>query len=123
VRTVGRLMALKRQLYAEMPHVRKPRTTQDPAPHPDNATAPHDSWVSDGRKRDFALDGVQWWSLMLLAGSARTMVAGAVAPSEARWVAWRVLDTAGLRDGAPQPGMSDSGGADLADGCDAVCQR
>jgi hypothetical protein len=65
VRTVGRIMALNRQIYEDIPHVRKPRATQDPAPHPYKATAPHEYWCIDGRKMDFALDGVKWWSIIL----------------------------------------------------------
>ena len=52
---------------------------------------------------DFALDGVKWWSLIMLEGYSRTMLAGAVAPAEARQVALMVLYTACLRYGAPRP--------------------
>jgi transposase InsO family protein len=123
VRTVGRIMALNRQIYEDIPHVRKPRATQDPAPHPYKATAPHEYWCIDGRKMDFALDGVKWWSIMMLDGYSRTMLAGAVAPSEASWVALMVLYTACLRYGAPQTVISDSGGAYISDDFEAVCQR
>jgi hypothetical protein len=44
-----------------------------------------------------ALDGVQWWSLIVLDGYSRTMLAGAVAPTEASWVALTVLSSACLR--------------------------
>jgi len=40
---------------------------------------------------DFALDGIKWWSLILLDGYSRTIVAGAMAPSEASWAALMVL--------------------------------
>ena len=46
---------------------------------------------------DCKIDGVQWWSLMVLDGYSRTMLAGAVAPAEASWVALMVLYTACLR--------------------------
>jgi hypothetical protein len=46
---------------------------------------------------DFASEGVTWWSLISLDGYARTMLAGAVAPTDARWVALMVLSTAWLR--------------------------
>jgi hypothetical protein len=42
VRTVGRIMALNRQISEDLPHVRKPRATPDPAPHPYHAMAPHE---------------------------------------------------------------------------------
>ena len=32
---------------------------------------------------DFAFDGVRWWSILILAGYSRTILAGALAPSEA----------------------------------------
>jgi hypothetical protein len=60
---------------------------------------------------DFALDGVKWWSLLMLDGYSRTILAGAMAPSEATWAALLVLYTACLRYGAPEALISDSGGA------------
>ena len=58
------------------------------------AEAPHHYWFMDGRKMDVALEGVQWWSLMVLHGYSRAMLAGAIAPVEARWVALMVPYTA-----------------------------
>jgi transposase len=63
VRTVERIMALNRQLYDDLPHGRRPAPKKDPAPHPYKATAPHEFWFIDGRKMDFALEGVKWWGL------------------------------------------------------------
>jgi hypothetical protein len=37
----------------------------------------------DGRQLDFRIDGVKWWSLIILEGYSRTMLAGAIAPTEA----------------------------------------
>jgi Homeodomain-like domain len=59
VRTVERIMALNRQRYDDLPDRRK-TLKKDPAPHPYNATAPHEFWFIDGRTMDFALDGVRW---------------------------------------------------------------
>jgi len=53
----------------------------------------------------------------------RTMLAGAMAPTEATWVALMVLDTACRRDGAPRCLVSDSGGAYTSADCDAVWTR
>jgi len=72
---------------------------------------------------DFALDGVKWWSMILLDGYSRTMLAGAVAPVEASWVTLMVLYTACLRYGAPQHLISDSGGAFTSNDVTAVLQR
>jgi transposase InsO family protein len=72
---------------------------------------------------DFALEGVKWWSLVMLDGYSRTILAGAIAPSEASWVALMVLYTACLRYGAPETLISDSGGAFTSDAFAAVCQR
>ncbi|HSX82846.1 MAG TPA: hypothetical protein VLQ80_30325, partial [Candidatus Saccharimonadia bacterium] len=86
--------------------------------HPYNATVPHESWFMAGWKMDFASDGVKWWSRIILDGSARTMLAGAVAPTEASWGALMVLSTACLRDGGPKTIVSDSGGSlPLRGGC------
>ena len=123
VRTVGRIMALNRQLYDDIPHRRTPRPKPEPAPHPYKATAPHEYWFIDGRQMDFALDGVKWWSILLLEGYSRTMLAGAMAPTEATWAALMVLYTACLRYGAPTYLVSDSGGADTSDAFEAVCGR
>jgi transposase len=123
VRTVERIMALNRQLYDDIPHGRRQAPTKDPAPHPYKATAPHEFWFIDGRKMDFALEGAKWWSLIVLDGYSRTMLAGAVAPAEASWVALMVLYAACLRYGTPATLVSDSGGAFTSNDFEAVCHR
>jgi transposase len=123
VRTVERIMALNRQLYEDIPHGRTPGAKPPPQPHPYKAVAPHQYWFIDGRKMDFAIAGVKWWSLIVLDGYSRTMLAGAVAPTEASWVALMVLYTACLRYGAPQALISDSGGAFTSNEFEAVCPR
>src|SRR4029450_3197685 len=85
VRTVGRVMALNRQVYDDIPHQRKAEAKKPPQPHPYKAPRPHQYWFIDGRMMDFVLEGVRWWSLILLEGYSRTILAGAVAPSEAGW--------------------------------------
>ena len=72
---------------------------------------------------DFALAGVQWWSRVMLDGYSRTILAGAMAPSEATWAALLVLYTACLRYGAPETLISESGGAFTSDAFEAVCRR
>jgi hypothetical protein len=72
---------------------------------------------------DFALDGVRWWSLIILEGYSRTILAGAIAPTEATWVALMVLYTACLRYGVPDTLISDSGGAYTSNEFEAVCTR
>ena len=123
VRTIGRVMALNKRVYDDIPHVRRQRAKQAPQPHPYKAQAPHEVWFIDGRQRDFTLHGIKWWSLVLLAGYSRTMRAAAVAPSEASWVARLILYTACQRYGAPQRILSDSGGAYISNECEAVCAR
>jgi hypothetical protein len=59
----------------------------------------------------------------MLDGDSRTLLAGAIAPSEARWVALMGLYTACLRYGAPETLISDSGGAFTSDAFTAVCKR
>jgi len=123
VRTIGRIMTLNRRVYDDIPHVRKPAPKKDPHPHPFKAQRPHQYWFIDGRIMDFALDGVKWWSLIILDGYSRTMLAGAVAPTEASWVALTVLYSACLRYGAPEHLISDSGGAYISEDFEAVCRR
>ena len=123
VRTVARVMALNKEVYDDIPHVRRKGPKLPPQPHPYKASRPHQYWFIDGRMMDFALDGVKWWSLVMLDGYSRTILAGAMAPSEATWAALLVLYTACLRYGAPETLISDSGGAFTSDAFEAVCRR
>ena len=124
VRTVGRVMALNRHVYDDIPPPQGAKgPKKPPQPHPYKATSPHQYWFIDGRMMDFALDGVRWWSVIILEGYSRTMLAGAIAPAEASWVTLMVLYTACLRYGAPQYLISDSGGAFTSNEVKAVLQR
>lgn len=120
-RTVGRIMALNRQVYDDIPQGRQP--AKPPGPHPYKASRAHQYWFIDGRKMDFDFDGVRWWSIIILDGYSRTMLSGAVAPTEASWVTLMVLYTACLRYGAPEYLISDSGGAFTSDEVKAVLKR
>ena len=123
VRTVGRILALHKPVSDDSPQVARQRHKQPPRPHPYKASHPHQYWFIDGRQMDFALDGVKWWSIILLDGYSRTMLAGAVAPVEASWVTLMVLSTACLRYGAPAHLISDSGGAFTSNEVTAVLKR
>ncbi len=124
VRTVERIMAVNRQVYDDIPHVGKKRQRPTaPGLHPFKAACAHEYWFIDGRIMDCALDGVKWWSLIVLDGSSRTMLAGAVAPTAANWVALMVLYTACVRSGAPEHLLSDRGGAVISKEVEAVCMR
>jgi putative transposase len=123
VRTVGRIMAVNKLVYDAIPHVSRPGTKPPPQPHPYKAQRCHQYWFIDGRQMDFALDGVKWWSLVILEGDSRTIVAGAMAPTEATWAALMVLYTACVRYGVPEALISDSGGAYTSNAFEAVCAR
>jgi transposase InsO family protein len=123
VRTIGRVMALNKLVYDDIPHVPKKGVKPAPGLHPYKASHRHQYWFIDGRRMDFAIDGVRWWSLIILEGYSRTMLAGAMAPTEATWVALMVLYTACLRYGAPASLVSDSGGAYTSADFEAVCTR
>jgi transposase InsO family protein len=123
VRTVGRVMALNKQVYDDIPHNRQHEAKKPPQPHPYKATRPHQYWFTDGRMMDCELEGVRWWSILMLEGYSRPILAEAVAPSEASWVALMVLYTACLRYGAPEFLISDSGGAFTSNEFKAVCRR
>jgi len=122
-RTVGRIMALNKLVYDDIPHVATPGPKPTPQPHPYKAQYRHEYWFIDGRQMDFALDGVKWWSILILEGYSRTILAGAMAPTEATWAALMVLYTACLRYGAPTFLVSDSGGAYTSEAFEAVCTR
>jgi transposase len=111
VRTVGRIMALNKLVDADIPHVPKKGGKKAPGLHPYKARYRHQYWCIDGRQMDVALEGVKWWRMVLLEGYARTILAGAMAPSDATWAALMVLHTACLRYGAPAFLVSDRGGA------------
>ena len=123
IRTIERIMAVNRQVYTDIPHVSKKRKKKAPQPHPFKAAFAHEYWFIDGRIMDFEIDGVKWWSLIILDGYSRTMLAGAVARSEASWVALTVLYTACRRYGTPHYLISDKGGAYISDLFEAVCGR
>jgi transposase InsO family protein len=123
VRTVGRIMALNKQVYDDIPHVPKRGKKPLPQPHPYKAAYPHQFWFIDGRRMDFAMNGVKWWSIVILEGYSRTIVAGAMAPTETTWAALLVLYTACLRYGVPETLISDSGGAYTSTDFEAVCTR
>jgi len=124
VRTGGRVMALNRPGYAAIPLPHGAKGPKKPAqPHPYKAPSPQAFWCIDGRKMDVACDGVKWWSVRILDGSSRTMLAGALAPTEASWVTLLVLSPACRRSGAPQHVLSDSGGACTSNAVKAVFKR
>jgi transposase InsO family protein len=123
VQTVARIMALNKEVYDAIPHVRKKGPKRPPQPHPYKTARPHQYWFIDGRMRDCALQGVKWWSRVMLDGYSRTILVGAIAPSEASGVALLGLYTACLRYGAPETLISDSGGAFTSDAFAAVCKR
>ena len=123
VRTVGRIMAVNKLVYDDIPQRPRRGRKSPPQPHPYKATRRHQYWFIDGRQMDFALDGVKWWSILILEGYSRTILAGALAPAETTWAALMVLYTACLRYGVPECLISDSGGAYIANAFQAVCTR
>ena len=116
-------MALNRLVYDDIPHVPKKGIKPVSGPHPYKAHARHQYWFIDGRRMDFAIDGVKWWSLVMLEGYSRTILAGAMAPTEASWAALMVLYTACVRYRVPETLISDSGGAYTSNDFEAVCAR
>jgi transposase len=123
VRTIGRVMALNKLVYDDIPHVPKRGVERVPGPHPYKASRPHQYWFIDGRQLDVRVDGVKWWSILVLEGYSRTILAGALAPTEATWAALMVLYTACLRYGVADALISDSGGAYTSNEFEAVCTR
>jgi transposase InsO family protein len=110
-------------VYDDMPRVRRQRVQSAPGLHPYKARYRHEYWFIDGRRLDVAIGGVHWWSLIILEGYSRTMLAGMIAPTEATWAALMVLYTACLRYGAPEQLVSDRGGAYTSADFEAVCTR
>ncbi len=123
VRTIGRVMALNKLVYDDIPHVPKRGVKRVPGPHPYKASHRQQFWFIDGRQLDVRVEGEKWWSVLILEGYSRTILAGAIAPTEATWVALMVLYTACLRYGVPETLVSDSGGAYTSNEFEAVCAR
>jgi transposase InsO family protein len=123
VRTIGRVMALNKLVYDDIPHVSKRGVKPAPGPHPYKASRHHQYWFIDGRQLDVRVDGVKWWSILVLEGYSRTILAGALAPTEATWAALMVLYTACLRYGVADALISDSGGAYTSNEFEAGCTR
>ncbi len=123
VRTGGRVMALKKQVYDDIPHVPGKSAKSPPGPHPYKAKRARDSGFIDGGMMDVAVDGVTGWRLMILDGYSRTRLAGTIAPTAASWATLMALYTAGRRDGAPEPLVSDRGGAYISTDFETVCDR
>jgi hypothetical protein len=59
VRTVGRIMALNRLVYDDIPHVPKKGIKKVPGPHPYKANRPHQYGFIYGRQLDVRVDGVK----------------------------------------------------------------
>jgi hypothetical protein len=91
VRSVGRIMALNKLVYDDIPHVPKRGGKRVPGPHPYKAGRHHQYWFLDGRQLDVRMDGAKWWSLVVLEGYSRTILAGAIVPTEATWAALRLF--------------------------------
>ena len=91
VRTVGRIMAVNKLVYDDIPQRPRRGRKSPPQPHPYKATRRHQYWFIDGRQMDFALDGVKGWSILIFEGYSRTILAGALAPAETTWAALMVL--------------------------------
>jgi transposase InsO family protein len=122
-RTIGRVMALNRLVYDDILHVPKRGVKRVPGVHPYKAASRYQYWFSDGRQLDVRVAGEKWRSLVVLEGYSRTILAGALAPTEATWSALMVLYTACLRSGVPETLVSDSGGAYTSNEFEAVCTR
>ena len=95
VRTIGRVMALNKLVYDDIPHVPKKGVKKAPGPHPYKASHRQQYWFIDGRQLDVRVDGVKWWSILILEGYSRTILAGALAPTEATWAALMVCSVRG----------------------------
>jgi hypothetical protein len=73
VRTVGRVMALNKLLYGDIPHVPKRGVKRIPGPHPHKARYRRQYWFIDGRQLDVRVEGVKWGSMLILEGYSRTI--------------------------------------------------
>ncbi len=60
VRTIGRVMALNKLVYDDIPHVPKQGGKPSPRPHPYKSSHRQQYWFIDGRQLDFRLNGVNW---------------------------------------------------------------
>lgn len=112
--TVGRAMALNRQFHAApgpWPPQRTPsERTEPPKPLPYLPTMPHDYWFVDVRYIA-KLDGKWVYSICVLEGYSRKILAGMVSPYQDVVAVLQLLCAALTEYGRPQGVVSDNGGA------------
>ncbi len=111
VRTIDSIMALNKLVYDDIPHVPSQDTSRPRSLTPTRLSI---AAVDIDRQHDGFRLG---WRVEQVVehpdprGYCRTILAGAMAPTEATWAALMVLYTACVRYGAPTYLVSDSGGA------------
>lgn len=110
-RTVGRIMATNRLVYDDLPKKEKPKEEKEPQIHPYKPDFAHQRWFMDVRHLPVKIDGQKVYSICVLEGHSRTVLAGMVWLSEATWVILTVLYAACRKYGVPHELLTDSGSA------------
>ena len=120
VRTVGRIMALNRQVYDDIPYRPTQDAPKDPRPHPYRATAPMSFGLLTGAK----------WTLPSRASNGGASSSGWLLTDHAGRGGGTHGSQLGGLDGAlygvfssPKALISDSGGAFTSNEFEAVCTR
>ena len=110
-RTCGRILAKNRALYG----VQRPDVTpREPKPLPFQATRPHEYWFFDIRYVDHCLGAFKVYSIALLDGYSRAILASLLSRSQDLAAVLMVLYAAIRQHGTPEALVTDSGGVFLA---------
>ncbi len=110
-RTCGRILAKHRALYGLKRPVVAPR---EPKPHPFRATRPHEYWFLDIRYVDHQLGKFKVYTITLLEGYSRAILASLLSRSQDLAAVLLALYAAIRQHGTPEALVTDSGGVFLA---------
>ncbi len=110
-RTCGRILAKHRALYGVARPAVAPR---EPKPLPFRATRPHEYWFLDIRYLDHRLGAFKVYTITLLDGYSRAILASLLSRSQDLAAVLLVLYAAIRRHGTPEALVTDSGGVFLA---------
>src|SRR5919108_512932 len=120
-RTVGRAMAFNRIVYDDL---RRPAKEKKPSkPHPYKAQFRHQYWFIDVRHLDTRIDGKKVYSICILEGYSRTILAGVVSFSEALWAVLIAFYSACRKYGLPVHVVTDRGSAFRSGHFKEICRR
>jgi transposase InsO family protein len=120
--TIGRIMATNRKLYPELTP-QKARDDIQKRVMPYRAKTWHQFWFIDVRYLDRKINNKQVYSICLLEGYSRAILAGTVSFKQDLWAILKVFYSACLSRGLPKAIVSDNAGVFISGGYLGICDR